>query len=382
MVAPTPFFSDRGCHTRIYEEARALQRRGHHVTIVTYHNGNTPPDVEVERIIRIPWYTKVEAGPSWHKFYLDILLLGKTLAVQWRFRADIIHGHLHEGCLIGWVTARFYGIPLLFDYQGSLTEEIESYGFIPKRGISHRIFHTTESFIDHRADAIVTSATSLGNVLERDFTIPSERIHTLLDGVNTTDIIPGPPDPALRTRLGIPNNKKIIAYVGSFSEAEGIPALLRAAKLVIEKMPDVFFLIAGHPNVEEYRATAKELGLEGYVLLPGRVPYEEVPAYTNLGDLLVTTKLQTEANAKLYFYMASGKPIVAFGHSTNREILGDVGLYPVEFTAESFAEKIIEVLNEPATELEARGGNLRKRVVQLFSWDARAEELDTIYHGL
>ena len=35
MIAPTPFFSDRGCHVRILEEARALQRAGAAVTIGT-----------------------------------------------------------------------------------------------------------------------------------------------------------------------------------------------------------------------------------------------------------------------------------------------------------------------------------------------------------
>ena len=27
-LAPTPFFSDRGCHIRIYEESKALKRLG------------------------------------------------------------------------------------------------------------------------------------------------------------------------------------------------------------------------------------------------------------------------------------------------------------------------------------------------------------------
>ena len=39
MLAPTPYFADRGCHVRIYEEARALIGLGHEVRIVTYHLG-------------------------------------------------------------------------------------------------------------------------------------------------------------------------------------------------------------------------------------------------------------------------------------------------------------------------------------------------------
>ena len=39
MIAPTPFFADRGCHMQIYEQARALQKRGHDIRITTYNIG-------------------------------------------------------------------------------------------------------------------------------------------------------------------------------------------------------------------------------------------------------------------------------------------------------------------------------------------------------
>ena len=34
MIAPTSFFSDYGCHVRIYEEAKILQKLGHRVTVL------------------------------------------------------------------------------------------------------------------------------------------------------------------------------------------------------------------------------------------------------------------------------------------------------------------------------------------------------------
>ena len=52
MLAPTPFFSDRGCHVRIYEEAAELGRRGVEVKIVTYPLGLDPPGIDVARAAR------------------------------------------------------------------------------------------------------------------------------------------------------------------------------------------------------------------------------------------------------------------------------------------------------------------------------------------
>ena len=93
MIAPTPYFADRGCHVRIYEEARALTERGHEVCIATYHLGRDIPGVRVIRIPAIPWYNKLEAGPSWHKPYLDMLLLGTVLAEIRSFRPHLLHAH-------------------------------------------------------------------------------------------------------------------------------------------------------------------------------------------------------------------------------------------------------------------------------------------------
>ena len=74
MVAPTPFFSDRGCHVRILEEARGLMRLGADVTICTYFLGDTPEALDVRRAAALPGYTKRSAGPAWGKLPLDVLL--------------------------------------------------------------------------------------------------------------------------------------------------------------------------------------------------------------------------------------------------------------------------------------------------------------------
>ena len=124
MIAPTPYFADRGCHVRIYEEARALTKRGHEVCIVTYHLGRDMPGVRVVRIPHVPWYNKLEAGPSWHKPYLDILLLWKSLAEVRSFRPHLIHAHLHEGALIGSVLKASVSFPAAVRLSGQFERRV------------------------------------------------------------------------------------------------------------------------------------------------------------------------------------------------------------------------------------------------------------------
>src|SRR5436305_543957 len=91
MIAPTPFYTDRGCHVRIAGEARALRRLGHEVTVCTYHNGRDLADLDIRRIRRVPWYRKTSAGPSLHKPYLDVMLAALTRRVAREMRPDVIH---------------------------------------------------------------------------------------------------------------------------------------------------------------------------------------------------------------------------------------------------------------------------------------------------
>lgn len=105
MIALTPFFADRGCHIRIYEEAKILRKSGYDVIVCTYHNGRDLKGIRTERIVNIPWYTKLEAGPSLHKIYLDFFLLLKCISVASKVNLVAIHSHLHEGALIGKIVA-------------------------------------------------------------------------------------------------------------------------------------------------------------------------------------------------------------------------------------------------------------------------------------
>ena len=157
MIAPTPYFADRGCHVRIYEEARALIEQGCDVRIVTYHIGRDLPGIPTERIPNVPWYRRLTAGPSWLKPLLDLLLFFKALSFSKTFRPQILHAHLHEGAFIGMLLKPLLGIPLVMDSQGSLTVECRDHGFFRTGSLLEWLFSALEHIVNRNADAIITS---------------------------------------------------------------------------------------------------------------------------------------------------------------------------------------------------------------------------------
>lgn len=380
MLAPTPYFADRGCHVRIFEEAKALTKLGHEVCIVTYHLGRDMPGVKVVRIPRIPWYQKLEAGPSWHKPYLDLLLLLKSCSTARSFRPHIIHAHLHEGALLGYILKLTLRLPLLFDYQGSLSGESLNHGFFRKGSLLHRLFAIIERGIDLCADFIITSSAQGRHELISDWGVAPERISTLIDGVDDDVFKPCSRSEA-RRELGIAEDAQVVVYLGLFNHYQGVDMLLGAIRSVRNKIAGVHFLLMGFPD-EDYRRRAVEMGVDDLITFTGRVPYDRAPFFLSAGDLAVSPKLaRTEANGKLFNYMACGLPTVVFESEVNREILGDDGIYAEYGNASSLADCIVATLNDRVLMYEL-GQRARKTAAEVHSWDARARLLARIYQNL
>ena len=332
MIAPTSFFGDYGGHIRIYEETLALQRLGHTVTIVTYYKGRDLDDITIERTAALPWRTEYEVGSSRHKFAFDAYLAAKAWRVAMRLKPDVIHGHMHEGALIGWPIARMLKVPLVFDFQGSLTGEMVDHGFLRKGSPIFRGMRRLERFICARPSAILTSSVRARAMLHDEFRVATERIHPLPDCVDLERFNPAKVTPerrqALRAELGIPSGRIVIAYLGLLAEYQGTSHLLHAAAKHKAAGVNSHFLIMGYPNVDRYKQAANDLGVSDCVTFTGKMPYGRAPVYLSLGDIAVSAKMsKTEGSGKVLNYMAMGQPVAAYESPVHREFLGDLGCY-------------------------------------------------------
>lgn len=386
MLAPTPYFSDRGCHVRIFEEARALLALGHRVRVVTYHLGRDLAPVPVDRTVAVPWYRKTGAGPSWHKPYLDLLLLLTALRMARSFRPHLIHAHLHEGVLVGWCLAKFLRIPLLFDYQGSLTGESLNHGFFRPGSLLHRCFSAIERLITRLPTVTATSSTPGLHELRNQWDVAAERVTPLPDGVDTTLFRPFPKEEArqrLAHLLGLPvlPPEPLIVYLGLLNSYQGIDLLLEAALLLEQRQVPFHLVLMGFPD-ESYRRRVAELGLARRVRFTGRIDYGEAPLLLSAGDLAVSPKLAvTEANGKLLNYMACGLATVCFDTPVNRELLGEDGIYATPVTAGALADRLAGALADPGA-LRETGLKLRQRAHDHHSWDQRVRHLVACYQKL
>lgn len=386
MIAPTSFFSDYGGHVRMLAEMVNLQELGHRVIICTYHNGEDWPGLDIRRGWGPPWIQRPIVGSSRHKIYLDVMLGLRTLEVAVRERPDVIHAHMHEGALIGTIVGRLLGRPVLFDYQGSLTGEMIDHQWLDPNSRAYRFWRWLELKIDRWPLAIVTSSYNSARLLREALPAVAGRVYTVPDAVNTEtfrpfDDVEGWPErrARLRASLGVPENARVVVYLGLLAPYQGIDVLLQAAQIVLQEMPEAFFLIMGFPGVERYAAQARALGILERTSFPGRISYVEAPRCLALGDVAVAPKMSaTEGCGKICDYMAMGLPVVAFDMPVSREMLGDLGIYARYGDPLSLAQCLLGALRDVEGSREL-GRRLRERAEEKCSWAQGVQALVRLY---
>ena len=378
MIAPTPFFADRGAHTQIYEEIIAIEKLGHTVLLCTYGLGREIAEIRVRRCWVPKSYKKLSAGPSYTKIFLLPILARTVLNAIRGERPDLIHAHLHEGALIAKFCSLFYPkIPIVSDIQGSLVGECVQHGFVKKGSIACKALGKLEKSILSWFPVITQSTTmhdSFSALIGQN-----RNVHNVLDGVDVDRFKPQVADVQLLYRLNLPPLSPRVLFMGLLEEYQGVDIMMRSFQIIANQNPDVEFIVIGYPNIEKYKQIAFKLGFGPRCHFLGRIDYFEIPKYLSLATVAVAPKISlTEGDGKLYNYMAMAIPTVAFDRPVSREILGDTGIYAELMSVNDLADKIQFALDHQS-DVKELGLLARSRVMQNLTWGQVGERIEKVY---
>lgn len=382
MVAPVPFFVDRGTPMRILEEALALEKKGMIIDIVTYHLGRDVCElressrIKVYRIVRLLfWYTKKEAGADWQKVILDMLLIWKTSKIVFLNKPDIIHAHLHEGVLIGWIVKKIFfwrKIKLVADFHGELVSEMESHGYLNNK-IVRGVFNFLERIIFKLGDFTLASSNEL---LSRIKSLgKTNNLEVILDGVNIQKY----------QELNVEKKKTdilTVIYSGAFVSNKGIDVLLAAIfKIKSMQLPGIKFILAGGPkeNIEKF---IKNKNLSDIVEIISPLDYADLPRVNKLGDVAVDPKTSAfgQASGKILQYMAAGLPVICFDRENNRNYLKQAGYYAKNMDADGIVEGVLYFFRNKDKIEEL--SKVSRELIKELTWDASAEKIINIYNKI
>jgi glycosyltransferase involved in cell wall biosynthesis len=290
---------------------------------------------------------------------------------------------MHEGALLGLSVGGMLRIPMVFDFQGSLTGEMMDHNFLRQESTFYRPLRWLEEQINRRAPIVLTSSHNSRDLLVTEFGCQPQRVWPMADCVDADQFVPASKDEemtlaARRASLNIPRDRKIVVYLGLLADYQGTDMLLEAAAHLKQQRDDVHFLVMGFPNVGYYRQMALSLGVADHVTFTGKVPYEQARDFLALGDVAAAPKLSaTEGSGKILNYMAMGIPTVAFDTPVSREYLGELGIYATPGEPVSLARALVQGLEHAET--NGLGKDLRRLAEKSYCWDRAAETILQAY---
>jgi len=370
MIAPEPFFEPRGTPFSEFHRIRALVELGHTVDLVTYPFGKdvSIPGLRVFRSRRPPFVREVRIGPSLAKIPLDALLAITVVRRALSERYDAVHSH-EEGSFIGVVLAAVLGVPHLYDMHSSLPQQLTNFAFSRSR-VLRRIFEVLERFVIRRSRVVIVICPHLEETVRSiDRVVPTVLIENSPGSGDTPIAGSGQ---RIRQELELPATAPVVLYTGTFEAYQGLDLLFAAAAYVIARKPDVRFVLAGGrpEQIDAARADARAAGLADAVIFAGQRPADEIPAFLDAADALVSPRSSgTNTPLKIYQYLRSGRPIVATRLLTHTQVLDDAVAYLSDATAEGFGAAILEALADP-DRARAVGARARQLAETKYSYEA------------
>jgi glycosyltransferase involved in cell wall biosynthesis len=370
MIAPEPFFEPRGTPFSEYHRIRALVDLGHTVDLVTYPFGSdvSLPGLRLFRCLRPPGLRSVGIGPSVAKIPLDAALALTTIRRVLTERYDAVHSH-EEGSFIGVLVAWMLGAPHLYDMHSSLPQQLSNFAFSQSRMLK-RTFTWMERFVIRRSRVVIVICPHLAETVRTiDAVVPTVLIE---NAPGSGDAPVEGSGAAIRQALGLTAGTPMVLYTGTFEAYQGLDLLFNAAAHVKAKRPDVRFVLAGgRPDqVAAARRDTARAGVDDVVTLAGQRPAEEISAYLDAADVLVSPRSTgTNTPLKIYQYLRSGCPIVATRLLTHTQVLDDGVAFLTPPSAEGFANGILNAIADPVT-ARAIGARARQLAETKYSYES------------
>lgn len=202
-----------------------------------------------------------------------------------------------------------------------------------------------------------------------------DRVVVASNGSDTRAVKPAPwPD------------RPAVAFVSGAAPRRGIEELIAAMRIARERVTDtrlhLWLAATGDESRAYLDALAASLAGEPWVEI-GQTPYEELGAQLGRATILA---IPTPAHAywdsvapvKLFDYLAAGRPVVSTPRTETAAIVRDrrAGLVADGDGAEALAERLIELLEDPASAREL-GANARQAAERDYDWAVIGERLAT-----
>lgn len=377
LIAPQPFYSERGTPIAVRLLAETLCEAGHRVDVLTYSLGE---DIRIDglkiyRCAKIPGIHNVGIGFSLRKVCLDAVLCVRLFFLARPGRYGVVHA-VEEAVYPALALRWRHRAPVVYDMDSSLAGQLSQGVF--RSNLSSRVLAGLEEWALARADQVIAVCEALG-----------ERARKVRSG-DTVHVIPdipvsrGDESDCVEVLAKQSGPGSLIAlYVGNLEPYQGIDLLIEAAHNLPEECCLSILVVGGTSrDVEVYKEKVRERGLYGRVIFLGQRPLGQLGGLLRQADILLSPRVEGENTPlKIFSYMDAGIPIVATDLRTHTQVLDVDTAFLAAPTPSSFAQAM-SVLAKDAAMRRRLGAAARKKVREEYSLQAFRRKLADVYDRL
>jgi glycosyltransferase involved in cell wall biosynthesis len=385
-----PIKGFKGASVHVREFVNALSRAGHQVLLVCAKGGegNPDPQATIVELAPLPSAEKrkreaarlgvafdssdVAVCRELDKLSYDSEFAARALAQvrEAGFRPDVLYERYSLFHASGARLARTLEVPYVVEVNAPLIEEQERHRLLRLKALATE--RQSRCFRD--ADHLITVSEALKEYIQSEG-IPAHRVSCLANGVDTRRFDPHTDPAPIRARYAL-GTRPVIGFVGSLKPWHGMDFLLDAMDLLRKRQLDHRLLIVGDgPGLEHTRERVRTDALAEHVLLAGKVPHEEIPAYLAAMDLTVAPYTAEQgfyfSPLKVLESLAAGRPVVAPRLGQLNELIdhGVTGLLYEPGDLDAFVGSMHSLLSD-SNRRAVMGAHARRHAVMNLSWDS------------
>jgi len=349
----------------VYGLSRRLMKHGHDVTVITRGNWrrschNEVDGISIYRIQFIPSYPSLF---GLHGIWVSKLFKSLEPSI------DLLHVH---GSLVPVInTSR----PFVFTAHGTLKKDIDnmpirSLHFLAVKALSKQLFNAERRLLD-RADVITAVSCSCEEEI-RAYHGLDKRVVVIPPGIDSKYFVPA------EDRV---KGNTYVLYTGRLETRKGLVDLIKAAKYVCHKYPDIKFVLTGKGTAEGHlRRLVRKLGVKRSFYFAGYVDRDALLEYYQNAAIYVLPSYYEGLPATLLEAMSCGIPSVATNVEGISEVItdGETGLLVPPRNPERLAEAMLELLG--CEKLRKKVGfRARKYIEDNYDWEIITDKIEEIY---
>ncbi len=345
----------RGGQNQVLVTVLGLRGLGHRTMLVAHPDGELRQRAkEGLDLIPLAPKTEMDLGAAWR--------LSRLLK---QLKPDIVHAHDPHGVAMA-------GLAL------SMSTQLAKPPLVVSRRVDFHLRNAALSRWKYRqVDCFICASEAIRQMIVADG-VPDARTVTVHEGIDL-ERMNSAPRASLHEELFLPHQAPIVGNVAALVPHKGQRHLIEAAALVVRKVPDARFVIAGEGELRPaLERQIKEHRLEKHVLLAGFRP--DVLSLHKAFDVFVMSSITEGLGTSLLDAMAAAKPIVATATGGIPEVVVDglTGILVPPRDDALMAAAIVQLLKDAALRQQMGYAGLA-RARDLFSSERMLKETLKVY---